>query len=269
MDGAGPSWIVCATETHMQLCFEGTERQANSQAQRKFVWCARCNRFRERGIDAVAFPGAIAPEAGDTEGLFRDSCRCQMDPVGGVSKSATRRRLLCGVRHARHANSVPTTHLTRLARPPMLSASSDATGAGWRLNMSPTWDHPIRVRYAEVDQMGWVYHSHYLTWFEVGRTELIRNLGKPYRDIEAGGFLLPLTEATLRLRRPARYDDALVIRTTVASVATRRVVFRYEILNDGDCGASGTSTHICTGARSGKATVLPEWLRNLLRGNQQ
>jgi acyl-CoA thioester hydrolase len=132
--------------------------------------------------------------------------------------------------------------------------------------MGGAWDHTIRVRYAETDQMGWVYHSHYLTWFEIGRTEFIRSRGVPYRDIEARGYLLPLVEASLRLRRPARYDDLLTIRTRVAEMASRRIVFGYEILREAELLASGTSTHVCTSVATGRAVTIPKWIRELLQG---
>ena len=74
----------------------------------------------------------------------------------------------------------------------------------------------LRVRYEETDQMGVVYHANYLTWFEIGRTELIRALGYPYRKIEEKGLLLPVTEADLKFRKPAHYDDLIGIYTRVS-----------------------------------------------------
>lgn len=125
-------------------------------------------------------------------------------------------------------------------------------------------DHTFRVRYAETDQMGWVYHSHYLTWFEMGRTEFIRSCGMPYREIEKKGNLLPLVKATLQLRQPARYDDLLTVRTRVASMASRQIIFGYEILRDGEILSSGTSTHLCADVSTGRAMTIPQWIRELL-----
>ena len=133
--------------------------------------------------------------------------------------------------------------------------------------MPAVWNHTIRVRYAETDQMGWVYHSHYLTWFEIGRTEFIRSRGLPYREIERRGYFLPLVEATLRLRRPARYDDLLTIATKIGSMASRRIVFDYEILRDGDLISRGTSTHVCTLAATGRAVTIPDAIRERLAGD--
>jgi acyl-CoA thioester hydrolase len=127
-------------------------------------------------------------------------------------------------------------------------------------------DHAFRVRYAETDQMGWVYHSHYLTWFERGRTEFIRDCGLPYREIEKKGYLLPLVRATLQIRQPARYDDLLTVRTRVASLASRQIVFGYEILRDGEVLSSGTSTHLCAETSTGRAMTIPPWIRELLAG---
>lgn len=88
---------------------------------------------------------------------------------------------------------------------------------------------PLRVRYQETDAMGVVYHANYLTWFEIGRTELIRSLGYPYGRVEAEGLMLPLTDLDSSFRMPARYDDAVVICTCVESYTPMRLAFRYEI----------------------------------------
>lgn len=97
------------------------------------------------------------------------------------------------------------------------------------LNEFPWFQHKIRVRYEETDQMGVVYHANYLTWFEIGRTELIRELGYPYRMIEEKGLLLPVVEAEMKFRMPARYDDLISIYTRVASHSNVRLEFVCEI----------------------------------------
>jgi acyl-CoA thioester hydrolase len=89
--------------------------------------------------------------------------------------------------------------------------------------------HVLRVRYQETDQMGVVYHANYLNWFEIGRTELIRRLGKPYTEIEALGLLLPVTELEVKFRAPARYDDLVVIYTRIVELTHLRTGFEYEI----------------------------------------
>ncbi|WNR43350.1 acyl-CoA thioesterase [Paenibacillus roseipurpureus] len=107
----------------------------------------------------------------------------------------------------------------------------------------------LRVRYEETDQMGVVYHANYLTWFEIGRTELIRDLGYPYRKIEEKGLLLPVTEAELKFKRPARYDDLIGIYTRVSQTGSVRLQFSYEIrrILEGEPEellVTGTSHHV-------------------------
>jgi acyl-CoA thioester hydrolase len=87
----------------------------------------------------------------------------------------------------------------------------------------------FRVRYAETDQMGVAHHSNYLVWCEQARTDHMRALGVSYRDLEAGGIKLPVVEATVRYRQPARYDDPLRVRCWVRNVQSRRVEFGYAV----------------------------------------
>ena len=89
----------------------------------------------------------------------------------------------------------------------------------------------IRARYAETDQMGIVYHSHYLVWCEVGRTDYIRRLGMPYAELEKRGMRLAVSEAALRFHAPARYDDRVRVETSVKDVRSRSVTFDYRIVN--------------------------------------
>ncbi|MFD0695220.1 acyl-CoA thioesterase [Paenibacillus sp. GCM10027628] len=106
------------------------------------------------------------------------------------------------------------------------------TEQGW-------YTHQLRVRYEETDQMGVVYHANYLTWFEIGRTELIRELGYPYRKIEEKGLLLPVVEANSKFRKPARYDDLVSIYTRVAEASSIRIDFAYEIRKNSDDHPTG------------------------------
>lgn len=87
----------------------------------------------------------------------------------------------------------------------------------------------VRVRYAETDQMGVVYHANYLVWCEIGRTDLIRQLGKPYSVFEQEGVRLAVSEATMRFKGSARYDDAIRVYTTMTDVRSRSVTFAYRI----------------------------------------
>jgi acyl-CoA thioester hydrolase len=89
----------------------------------------------------------------------------------------------------------------------------------------------IRVRYAETDQMGVVYHANYLVWFEVGRVEFIRQLGMNYKDMEQeDGALIAVAEVTARYKAPARYDDELVVRTRLSGVRGSIMRFRYVVV---------------------------------------
>lgn len=96
-----------------------------------------------------------------------------------------------------------------------------------------TSDIQIRVRYAETDQMGYVYHGNYAAYFEVARTEAFRQLGIRYKDLEAEGVGMPVGEIRTRFRRPARYDDLLTVRLMLKQPAEgSRVLFEYEIYNE-------------------------------------
>jgi acyl-CoA thioester hydrolase len=117
----------------------------------------------------------------------------------------------------------------------------------------------VRVRYAETDQAGMVYHSNYLIWFEIGRVELCRDHGFNYRDmeIEADAFL-PVTEAHLRYRIPAKYDDVIVIRTRATDIRSRAITFIYEVRRETDDTllAEGETRHIVMN-RAGRARSFP------------
>lgn len=102
-----------------------------------------------------------------------------------------------------------------------------------------------RVRYKETDQMGIAHHANYLVWFELGRTDLCRATGFAYAEIEARGYLLVVTEIQCRYRTPFRYDDEVLIRTSIAEAASRAMKFSYELL-DGrteELRATGFSSH--------------------------
>lgn len=104
----------------------------------------------------------------------------------------------------------------------------------------------FRVRYAETDQMGVVYHANYLVWMEIGRTEMCRDLGFVYSDMEANdGVLLVVAEANCRYLRPARYDDEVVVETGLGLASSRMVRFDYSISSvDGQALCTGFTKHI-------------------------
>ncbi len=116
----------------------------------------------------------------------------------------------------------------------------------------------LRVRYAETDRMGIVYHANYLVWFEIGRTEYCRAAGLPYREMEERGVLILVTGVECRYRRSARYDDAIVVRAWMPELAARGVTFEYEIADaQGGILADGLSRHVFAGP-DGRPRRAPE-----------
>jgi acyl-CoA thioester hydrolase len=107
----------------------------------------------------------------------------------------------------------------------------------------------LRVRYAETDQMGVVYHSNHLIWFEVGRVELMRQMGFSYREMERDdGLFIAVVEAKCRYRAPVYYDDEVLVRTRLKAVRESVIAFSYELLRagTGELLAEGETTHIVT-----------------------
>ena len=103
----------------------------------------------------------------------------------------------------------------------------------------------VRVRYAETDQMGVVYHANYLVWFEVGRVELIRKMGLSYKQMEAeAGCMIAVVEASVRYRSPARYDDELVIETRLTTARSSVIRFAYRVLRHGAVLCEGQTAHV-------------------------
>lgn len=121
-------------------------------------------------------------------------------------------------------------------------------------------DVPVRVRYDDADPMGFLHHSKYLIYFEMGRTELLRAAGGNYRDMEDSGLLIVVVKAECRYRKPARYDDQLIIRTRVTRVSMAKIEHDYQVLRGDDCLATGNTT-LAVIDRQGKVQPVPEWLR--------
>ncbi|MEX2584139.1 MAG: thioesterase family protein [Gemmatimonadota bacterium] len=96
----------------------------------------------------------------------------------------------------------------------------------------------FRVRYAETDQMGVVYHANYFVWCEIARTELIRRRGASYADLEKQGVLLAVADVSMRYRSPARYDEMIRAETWIEEVRSRTVTFGYEILRLDESGST-------------------------------
>jgi acyl-CoA thioester hydrolase len=123
----------------------------------------------------------------------------------------------------------------------------------------------LRVRYAETDQMGVVYHSNYLIWCEIGRTDYIRSLGRPYAELEREGVALAVAEASMRCHAPARYDELVRIETTLTEVKSRTITFDYLITN-GETGARLVSarTILVSLDGEGRVVALPSAVRAFL-----
>jgi len=128
-----------------------------------------------------------------------------------------------------------------------------------------------RVRYPETDRMGVAHHTHYLVWFELGRTELMRELGCAYGELEErDGVFFPVVRVAVEFRAPARYDEEIRIDTRLTSVGGVRVRFDYELhrVSDGTRLAVGHSEHASIDA-GGRPRRLPGWLRARLSGNPE
>lgn len=120
-----------------------------------------------------------------------------------------------------------------------------------------TGEIPIRVRYAETDRMGLLHHANYLVYFELGRTELLRASGYDYKSIEEKGAFLVVAKVDVKFRSPAKYDDLLVLETSLARVTPVRIEHKYRVLRDGQLLAEGESTLACVD-REGRLRALPE-----------
>jgi acyl-CoA thioester hydrolase len=127
-------------------------------------------------------------------------------------------------------------------------------------------DTTVRVRYAETDQMGVVYHANYLIWFEVGRVELMRAMGFEYKTMETEDDChIVVAEAHCRYEKPAHYDELLRVRARVTEWRKRIVKFSYEIFRDGDNTllTTGYTTHVICGS-NGRPKALPAKYRDAL-----
>ena len=121
----------------------------------------------------------------------------------------------------------------------------------------------IRVRYQETDPMGLLHHANYFTYFEIGRTELLRAAGGSYRMMEEAGLFVVVVKAECRFRRPARYDDLLRIRTTVARVTPARIEHEYQVFRDAEQLAVARLT-LAIVDRDGNVCRVPDWMQTEL-----
>jgi len=119
----------------------------------------------------------------------------------------------------------------------------------------------IRVRYQETDGQRRVHHGNFLTYFEMGRTEMLRARGHTYRAFEDAGLFMVVSEAHLQFHAPAAYDDLLLLRTRVEKVGAAHIKHAYELLRDGQIVVTGSTTVVCVD-REGRVRRLPDWLQD-------
>lgn len=123
----------------------------------------------------------------------------------------------------------------------------------------------IRVRYCETDAMGFLHHSHYISYFESGRTELLRAQGGNYRRMEELGLFFVVADVSVKYRQSARYDDLLTLRTIIEQMGPVKLKHRYELTRAGVLIAEATSTLACLN-REGAIQRIPENLTELTAG---
>jgi len=123
-----------------------------------------------------------------------------------------------------------------------------------------------RVIYGDTDQMGVVYYANYLRWFEMGRTELLRQIGTPYSEVERRGFYFPVSEVSCRYLRSARFDDEISVETTLQALGRATLVFAYRITrkDDGLLLVEGWTRHACLDAK-GKVVKIARELERILK----
>lgn len=130
---------------------------------------------------------------------------------------------------------------------------------------APTTQTTLRVRYAETDKMGVVYYANYMVWFEVARTEWLRDQGWTYRKMEADGVMLPVINAQCEYLRSVVYDEAVTLKTSGVLHSPVRVEFTYEVFKeDGTLAARGTTMHAAVDA-TGRPCRLPERVREVFQ----
>ncbi|MFO7827606.1 MAG: thioesterase family protein [Bacteroidales bacterium] len=129
-----------------------------------------------------------------------------------------------------------------------------------------TYETKIRVRYGETDKMGYVYYGNYPLYYEVGRTELMRHFGFPYKKIEDLGIILPVKSLDVKYYKPAVYDDLLTIKTIIKEIPKARITFYYEIFNENnDLLNQGTTTLVFVDEKTRKPRRAPEKLIEQLK----
>ena len=125
--------------------------------------------------------------------------------------------------------------------------------------MADTHELKIRVRYQETDGQRRVHHANFLTYFEMGRTEMLRAHGHSYRAFEDAGLFMVVSEATVRYLAPAEYDDLLRLRTRVEKIGAAHIRHAYEVIRGTSILVTGTTTVVCVD-REGRVRRLPDWM---------
>lgn len=129
------------------------------------------------------------------------------------------------------------------------------------------YQYTTRVRYAETDQMGVVYHGNYAVYFEMGRVEWLRNIGVSYKSMEDEGIMLPVVSLTMNYKKPAKYDDVLTVKTIFKSLTSVKIEFDYEIYNEtGELLTTGYSMLVFVNMKTGRPTPPPEYILEKLKG---
>lgn len=123
------------------------------------------------------------------------------------------------------------------------------------------FDFSVRVRYAETDQMGVVYHGNYAQYLEIGRVEWLRNLGVSYKKMEELGVMLPVVSLTMNYKKSAKYDELLTIRTILKKLTSVKIEFDYELYNEqGDLLTTGNSILVFINMKTGRPMAAPDYV---------
>jgi acyl-CoA thioester hydrolase len=128
------------------------------------------------------------------------------------------------------------------------------------------FDHQIRVRYAETDQMGYVYYGNYAAFYEIARTEMLRSTGISYKELEEMGVMLPVVEMKTKYLKPGKYDDLITIRVTIRKKPAVRIVFEYELFNEsGELLNLGETTLVFVHMAKNKPCMPPQVFLDKMR----
>lgn len=128
------------------------------------------------------------------------------------------------------------------------------------------YEFTVRVRYAETDQMGVVYHGNYAQYFEMGRVEWLRNLGVSYKWMEENGVMLPVVSLQMNYKKPARYDDVLRVKTVLKSQNSVKIEFDYEIYNEqNELLTTGYSMLVFVDMKTGRPIVPPSYVSDKIK----